>query len=222
MANYAEKITYWYLRFNGFFPLTNFVLHKETNRGKLAIPGGPLEHSADTDIIAIRMPYTDEVFGGKCSVDENIFGSSKIELDGMYCAIICEVKGGRSVTEANFANSQNKRRLRRAIKRIGFLQHKDKTSEDKISEIAKSIASTGQFIDGDKRIYLRLVADRNSVGGNINGIEGKFISLQDMDIFIESRIRNFNVKDKDWNFFADGYIQYKIWKVRSERKHISS
>ncbi|WP_231968934.1 hypothetical protein [Thermoanaerobacterium sp. RBIITD] len=27
MNNFAEELTYWYLRFNGFFLLQNFVLH---------------------------------------------------------------------------------------------------------------------------------------------------------------------------------------------------
>ena len=25
--NFAEQLVYWYLRLNGFFPITNFVLH---------------------------------------------------------------------------------------------------------------------------------------------------------------------------------------------------
>ena len=27
--NFAEELVYWYLRLNGFFPITNFVLHRD-------------------------------------------------------------------------------------------------------------------------------------------------------------------------------------------------
>lgn len=27
--NYGEERAYWYLRLNGFFPLSNFVVHKD-------------------------------------------------------------------------------------------------------------------------------------------------------------------------------------------------
>lgn len=30
MNNYGEAWAYWYLRLNGFFPLDNFVVHKDS------------------------------------------------------------------------------------------------------------------------------------------------------------------------------------------------
>jgi hypothetical protein len=31
--NSSEELAYWYLRLNGFFPLTNFVVHAIPRRG---------------------------------------------------------------------------------------------------------------------------------------------------------------------------------------------
>ena len=32
--NFAEQLVYWYLRLNGYFPITNFVLHQVQNTGR--------------------------------------------------------------------------------------------------------------------------------------------------------------------------------------------
>ncbi len=52
--NFAEQLAYWYLRFNGFFPLTNFVLHHGTGH-----------RTSDTDLLAMRFPYVSEDIGGE-------------------------------------------------------------------------------------------------------------------------------------------------------------
>jgi hypothetical protein len=46
-VNFSEQLAYWYLRLNGFFPLTNFVLHHH---------GTGERHSSDADIVAVRFP----------------------------------------------------------------------------------------------------------------------------------------------------------------------
>ncbi len=54
----AELIANWYLRFNGYFPLTSFILH---DAGATKQPGGQI---TDADILAIRLPYTEEIIEG--------------------------------------------------------------------------------------------------------------------------------------------------------------
>ena len=54
--NFGETLAYWYLRLNGFFPLSNLVLHRYPSA---------LEYSADCDLLALRLPHTFEDVGGQ-------------------------------------------------------------------------------------------------------------------------------------------------------------
>ncbi len=57
--NYGETLVYWYLRFNGFFLIQNFVLHP------LADSEGSDKQAADSDLLAVRFPYVYEETGGQ-------------------------------------------------------------------------------------------------------------------------------------------------------------
>ena len=62
MANFAERIAYWYLRLNGFFLIENFVHH--------ARPGE--RRASDLDVLAIRLRHAYEAIEGEA-----------VELDGL-------------------------------------------------------------------------------------------------------------------------------------------
>jgi len=51
----AEILVTWYLRFNGFFPLPNFILH---DGGVSKAPGQQL---TEADLLAVRPPFTEEI-----------------------------------------------------------------------------------------------------------------------------------------------------------------
>jgi hypothetical protein len=55
MNNYGEAWAYWYLRLNGFFPLGNFVVHKDS----------VVRHRADVDLLGVRPPHVFEEVGGQ-------------------------------------------------------------------------------------------------------------------------------------------------------------
>ena len=57
--NYGETLAYWYLRFNGFFLIQNFVLHP------LADGEGSDKQAADIVLLAVRFPYVYEETGGQ-------------------------------------------------------------------------------------------------------------------------------------------------------------
>ncbi|MBI5303399.1 MAG: hypothetical protein HY868_14790 [Chloroflexi bacterium] len=83
MPNYGEEWAYWYLRLNGFFPISNFVAH----RSKL------LAYSADVDILGIRLPYVYEEIGGK--PEDWDFDFLPLFDMTLPLGVICEVKTGR-------------------------------------------------------------------------------------------------------------------------------
>lgn len=55
----AEIVAKWYLRFNGYFLVENFILQ---DGGLRKQPGGQL---TDADILAVRFPHTKEIIKGK-------------------------------------------------------------------------------------------------------------------------------------------------------------
>ncbi len=50
----AELLASWYLRFNGYFPISGFIVH---DAGVVKQPGGQI---TEADILAIRLPHTEE------------------------------------------------------------------------------------------------------------------------------------------------------------------
>jgi hypothetical protein len=85
MLNYGEELAYWYLRLNGCFPITDFVLHK----------GKQIEHSSDSDVLAIRPPFSCEELL-KWPGDYHQFICQHAQQPG-YLGIICQVKTGKDV-----------------------------------------------------------------------------------------------------------------------------
>jgi hypothetical protein len=78
-----EDLALWYFRLNGFFTITNFVLHPE-RRGA---------QRTEADIVGVRLPHRNE-FGRE--VDDEIFRRS----NRLYL-VIAEIKRGRcSLNEA--------------------------------------------------------------------------------------------------------------------------
>jgi hypothetical protein len=63
--NFAEQLADWYLRLNGFIPLTNFVLHDDVTPAEAGAADGPDRHlTSDADLIAVRFPHVSERIGG--------------------------------------------------------------------------------------------------------------------------------------------------------------
>ncbi len=81
----AEIVAAWYFRFNGYFPLTGFVLQ---DAGAEKQPGQQL---TDADVLAIRLPYAEEIIKGKHR-DKHVLTDGALDLcDGVTDFIIAEV-----------------------------------------------------------------------------------------------------------------------------------
>ena len=80
--NYGEDLAYWYLRLNGFFPITNLVVHRSAG----------VEHRSDIDVLAIRPPHVYEEVGGRPD-DWDQYLATSLRFDRPL-GIICEVKTG--------------------------------------------------------------------------------------------------------------------------------
>lgn len=190
--NYGEEHAYWYLRLNGFFPITNFVIHKS----------GTVAHSSDCDVLAIRTPHVFEEIGGQeDDWDEWLTGM----LDfNRTIGIICEVKTGKYKDSQLF----RKGNVEYCIGRLGFVpqQQLGRTANELRKQPFINISSHYQLCK-------LLIANEGS-----DTERYFFANLGSIISFIEKRVERYP-KDKygDRMFFSSLQFQAMIDRVVMKR-----
>jgi hypothetical protein len=181
VPNYGEDFAYWYLRLNGFFPLTNFVVHR---RGNLA-------HSGDVDLVAVRPPNVYEAVGGGPE-DWDPLLTPIIDFS-KPAGIVCEVKTGQYVAKRLFPRAK----LEYAVGRLGLVPRERIEVVTQGIRERPSIAISGRF-----SITKMLIADHLKPGPFVG------ISLDHVKAFLKERVARYP-KDKyrDRLFFQDGVFQ---------------
>jgi len=190
MNNYAEELTYWYLRLNGFFPIKDFVLHHK---------GG------DTDVLAIKPPFASEyVKGERLKEDElliDIISECGCDFHKIFVCIIAEVKGGKSsISRKRMDEKFDLESLRYNLRRLGLFK------ESQINSIAKNLqqgkwvaipnyATIHKFLFAHSKQFIPKPDDKFS-----------FISLEAVRNFIEERMQ-LDFKTKNWEKFNSILIQ---------------
>jgi hypothetical protein len=187
--NYAEEISYWYLRLNGFFPLSNFVIHRHDDRRR----------RSDCDVLAIRHPHVYEQIGGRPSDwDKKLqehFDFTKI------LGVIVEVK------TADIGEVFRHENVGFAIDRLGFIDNND-ILKSALKENA--VYSFGDLFQVGKLLIANEHDDENNF---------IFISLIEVRNFIKRRIKKYlPIKYSDRFFFKSTLLQEIIWEVKLERR----
>ena len=191
--NYGEEYAFWYLRLNGFFPITNFVIHKS----------GKIEHSSDCDILAVRPPWVYEEVGGK-NEDWDEYLLNNFDLSKTI-GIICEVKTGDYKKDKLFSLPN----LRYCIGRLGFVP------VQQIDDLSDYLYSHSVVtINNNYQVGKILIAEN----GN-NTEKYLFYSLGQTIAFLRDRIKRYpNEKYRDRMFFGSILFQSVIDRVVLERK----
>lgn len=99
-----ENLAYWYFRLNGFFTITNFIVHPEMGIGQ----------RTDVDIFGVRFPYRQELLYSPME-DEFIF----TRFQKPYI-IIAEVKTDRCSLNGPWTNS-HLGNMQRVLRSFGAL-----------------------------------------------------------------------------------------------------
>lgn len=151
----AELLVAWYLRFNGFFPLANFILH---DAGATKAPGQQL---AEADVLALRLPFTKEIISAP---DGAICTATDPQLhvrEGTTDFLIVEV----SSEECKFnwldkAEEEQRLFLEYALRRFG------RWSEPKIAAITKKIITDQFWRSGRARVRLLSVGTQKNTSAH--------------------------------------------------------
>ncbi len=110
IENKAEKLVYWYLRFNGYFTVENFTVHPEFKKAS----------GTEADILAVRFPYSTEE-PRKFHFDRD----PQIVIPDLIDFIIGEVKSGECAVNENSWGNPEKRHMHYALSWMGFLASAD-------------------------------------------------------------------------------------------------
>jgi hypothetical protein len=162
--NYAEEAAYWYLRLNGFFAITNFVVHKSEG----------ILHTSDCDVLAVRLPYVFEEVGGQDD-DWDRFLLEHLDL-AKPIGIVCEVKSGRYNERDLFRDDV----LRYAIARLGFVP---RATVDAVAARVRNEALI--VLEDGAQIAKLLVARRQSLGPYL------MRELAEVERFLQERVRKY-------------------------------
>jgi hypothetical protein len=85
MADRYETFVRWYLRFNGYLTVENFVIHEPVAGG---VPQG-----GEFDVVGVRFPYSRESPGFDIELDKSPIDDQARE-DRLVDVVIAEVKSG--------------------------------------------------------------------------------------------------------------------------------
>jgi hypothetical protein len=193
--NYGESLGYWYLRFNGFFPLTRFVLHQSSE----------MDYTSDCDLLAVRPAYVYEVVGGQPNDWDPVLAD--LFSDGVTTGIICESKTGKYDPKKLFPQ-QN---VKYALHRLGLLQD--------VQVVSLSLANEAVVRPRkDVCIAQLLISQEGKRGRNYLAVK-----LGDVRQFLKDRIdKHKDQKYRDRHFFDSELLQNLIDEKRWARPNQES
>lgn len=190
--NYGETLVYWYLRLNGFFPLTNFVIHK----------GEGIEYSSDIDVLAIRPPLVYEEVGGRPD-DWDQWLIKHID-SGRTLTVICEVKTGYFKKDKLFRTEY----VSYAAKRLGITSNEEDVIRISNGEAIEDIGETYRAI----KLF---VSNQAEEGNFVNLNLGQVIQ------FLLDRIGKYPIeKYRDRMFFGSVLFQGLI-EIKNMREALN-
>jgi hypothetical protein len=196
-VNFGEELVYWYFRLQGFFPLRNWVVH----------PDDENRHTADADLLAIRLPGAYEEVGGvPTDVERSRFERWGVDLSRDAVGFLVEVKAGntpghvRQGVEVAFSPP----RVRAAVRRMGLWSPHD------AEEVASRLTELPLHRDG------RVLAAKLLVSRNRPRTAPIFpylhLRLTDAAEFVKAAMaRNMDAKAGARHFFPSDLLQYIIW-----------
>jgi len=189
-----ERLAYWYLRLNGFFTVTNFLVHPETRK----------DYSTEVDVLGVRFPFRKENFK-RPMTDDELF----TRHDGRLCLVIAEVKSGPCDLNESWGNPE-KRNMEKVLAAIGVFP------QSCCWTVADSLYKIGCFQDDNNWLSLLCIGRCSN-----EAIQNSFsrvpqITFDDILRFIHRRLVEYlDVKEQHEQWDCDGQA---LWETVSSHR----
>lgn len=136
-----EEFVRWFLRFNGYFGIENFIVHAADDPSRIS--GGVIAPYTETDTIAIRMPYPKEITGSLriANYDPLVGGG-----EGKFDVVIAESKSGDENKPNKVWREQNRSVVEYLIRFVGLCK-----TDQEIEEVASALSSKYCLESGQTR-----------------------------------------------------------------------
>lgn len=146
-SNSAETLAKWYLRFNGYFIVDNFIVHAGDDPSRISRE--KIGNHTETDILAIRHKFSKEITGNlHIENDPNIINQSDSKID----FLIAEVKTGNQDKPNKVWTEKRISVIEYILRFAGFIE-----TEETLTSVANNLASNGFFDDQNQNFSIRLV-----------------------------------------------------------------
>lgn len=136
-----ELVVRWYLRFNGYLGVENFVIHQAVQNGNVQV--------GEDDVLAVRFPSSREDPGFLLETDEHLVDAEARE-HGLVDFVVAEVKGGRKDTLNSVwqppSNPTKVDRVRYLIRWLGPLADDEEINRVSTELQASHRSRSGQYL----------------------------------------------------------------------------
>jgi hypothetical protein len=141
-----EEFTRWFLRFNGYFSIENFIVHAADD--PMRISGGVVAPHTETDTLAIRMPYSKEITGRLkiANYTPLVEGS-----DGRMDVIIAESKSGGENRPNKVWREKEQRAVEYITRFVGLCE-----TEEEIGKVSCGLLSK-YFYENERARYRYII-----------------------------------------------------------------
>ncbi|ABU60417.1 hypothetical protein [Roseiflexus castenholzii] len=171
MSAIYEKFVSWYLRFNGYFTIDNFVVHAADDPNR--IRNGIIAPHTETDTIALRMPYSVEIAGNLRIANHEILVEGQ---NGRFDVVIAEVKSGNDNRPNRVWRNKNLAPIKYIVRFVGLYD------ECQITNVASQLAT--HYCYENERSRIRYIVFASEPNQHYLGQGVKYITFSQIAEFL--------------------------------------
>ena len=143
-AEKAEILVRWYLRFNGYFTVENFIVHNPAIVSK-----DHISNMTETDVLGLRNCFSHEIAGQlHIANDPVLIGTHNTRID----FVVGEVKTGKEDKPNKIWRDKNINAISYLLRFAGFIE-----TESELDTVARVLSNDGVYIHPGNQYSVRLV-----------------------------------------------------------------